>query len=205
MTHNFISTLPLSFSSRKHFQCLRPKSPSVEGWYPATPGMSQSRQNFPDSSSDSDSGQNSRLRPTPTSGLGSDSAALVPTELLKQWLNRWRNISSFCILFFFQAQFIDEWRLTIVRYLADMASVKACQLKPIPSNPSIIFQWKHTRAVLVSNTSLKMHGWVRTARRNLGLNTCVDVTSIIYPFNVRDGSGGAFRRAKFAHEAYIFV
>ena len=74
-----------------------------------------------------------------------------------------------------------------------MASVKTCQLKPIPGNPSILFQWKYTRAVLASNTSLKIHGSVRTALRNLCV-TCVDVTSPIYPFNVTVYVSGQFRR-----------
>ena len=45
---------------------VRPKSLSVDGWYPATPGRSRSRRNFTDSSSDSDSRKNGRLRSTPT-------------------------------------------------------------------------------------------------------------------------------------------
>ena len=124
-----------------------------------------------------------------------------PSECSANWATQ-AMISSvkkhFILLHFvFHAQFINEWTLTIVRYLADMASVKACQLKPIPGNPSILFQWKHTRAVLVSSTSLKMLNWVRTARRNLGLNTCVDVTLPIYPFNVTVYVSGQFRRCNF--------
>ena len=45
---------------------VRPKLLSVDGWYPATPGRSRSRQHFTDSSSESDSGKNGRLRLTPT-------------------------------------------------------------------------------------------------------------------------------------------
>ena len=53
-----------------------PKSYSVGGCLSATPGRSRSRQNFTDSSSDSDSNQNFRIEPN--SGLNSDSAALLP-------------------------------------------------------------------------------------------------------------------------------
>ena len=100
---NYIFALPLSFSSCLSmflWPCITilPKLLSVDGWYPATPGQSRSRQNFTDSSSDS--GQNGRLRLTPT-------PATTPTPQPCWWvlIFYWRVGACLCIEINF-----DKWK-----------------------------------------------------------------------------------------------